>query len=132
MLSVWLALVFLLGACAGGLLNVCVERLPYEKSLLWPGWRCGRCCGPLRWADALPLAGYWLCRGRCRACGNRLPARGFVIELLTGLGFAGLFYLDVVANVQGLDLLRRRHEAILGGDVPWPAWALFAHHALLA
>ena len=37
MLSVWLVLVFLAGACAGGVINVCVYRLPYEKSLWWPG-----------------------------------------------------------------------------------------------
>ncbi|HKI30694.1 MAG TPA: prepilin peptidase [Gemmataceae bacterium] len=131
MLSVWLALVFLVGACAGGFLNVCIYRLPYEKGLLWPGWRCGSCCQPLRWLDALPLAGYWLCRGRCRTCEARFPARYFVVELLTGLCFAGLFYLDVVANVHDLPLLQRKQVAIVAGTVPWQAWVVFAHHALL-
>jgi leader peptidase (prepilin peptidase)/N-methyltransferase len=131
MLSVWLALVFLAGACAGGLINVCIYRLPYEKSLLWPGWRCGSCYQPVRWLDALPLAGYWLCRGRCRTCGVRFPARYFVVELFTGLCFAGLFCLDVVANVHNLPLLRREHADVLGGWVPWQAWVVFGHHALL-
>jgi leader peptidase (prepilin peptidase)/N-methyltransferase len=131
MLSVWLALVFVAGACAGGFINLCVSRLPYEKSLFWPGWRCGSCYQPLRWADALPLVGYWLRRGRCRACGARFPARYFVVELLTGLVFVGLFYLDVVANVHGLDLLRRERAAITAGQVPWQAWVVFGHQALL-
>jgi leader peptidase (prepilin peptidase)/N-methyltransferase len=131
MLSVWLALVFLAGACAGGLVNVCAYRLPYEKSLLWPGWRCGSCYQPVRWFDALPLVGYWLRLGRCRVCGARFPARYFVVELFTGLCFVGLFYLDVVVNVHDLALLRREKTAILAGHVPWEAWALFVHHALL-
>jgi leader peptidase (prepilin peptidase)/N-methyltransferase len=131
MLSVWVALVFLAGACAGGFLNVCIYRLPYEKSLLWPGWRCAACYQPVRWLDALPLVGYWLCLGRCRTCGARFPARYFVVELLTGLCFVGLFYLDVVANVHELGLLRREHAAILAGRVPWQAWVVFGHQALL-
>jgi leader peptidase (prepilin peptidase)/N-methyltransferase len=127
MLSVWLVLVFVVGACAGGVINVCVYRLPYEKSLWWPGWRCGSCYQPVRWLDALPLVGYWLCLGRCRTCRARFPARYFVVELLTGLAFVGLFYLEIVANVHDLDLLKRRQP----GDVPWEAWVVFAHHALL-
>src|SRR5215813_5669949 len=131
MLSVWLALVFLVGACAGNFLNVCIYRLPYEKSLLWPGWRCGTCLQPLRWFDALPLVGYWLRLGRCRTCGTRFPFRYFVVELFTALCFVGLFYLDVVANVHGLGLLQRQHEKIVEGDIPWAAWAMFIHHAVL-
>src|SRR5262249_1684482 len=131
MLSVWVALVFLIGACTGGFLNVCIYRLPYEKSLLWPGWRCGSCYQPIRWYDALPLVGYCLRLGRCRICRARFPARYFVVELLTGLCFVGLFYLDVVLNVHDLDLLRRQRAAIRVGEVPWQAWVLFGHHALL-
>jgi leader peptidase (prepilin peptidase)/N-methyltransferase len=131
MLSVWLVLVFLLGACIGGLLNVCIQRLPYEKSLLWPGWRCTVCYQPIRWYDAAPLAGFWLRLGRCRACGARFPARYFVIELLTGLCFTGLFYLDVVVNVHGLATLSGCAPDIAAGRVPWQAWVVFGHHALL-
>ncbi len=131
MLSVWLALVFVAGACAGGFVNVCAYRLPYEKSLLWPGWRCGICCQPVRWLDALPLVGYWLCLGRCRVCRAPFPARYFVVEFLTGLVFVGLFYLDVVLNVHDLGLLRREHAAVLAGRLPWQAWVLFGHDALL-
>src|SRR5688572_22768330 len=106
MLSVWLVLVFLLGACVGCFVNVCVYRLPFERSIFWPGWRCGRCYQPIRWSHSLPLLGYWLARRRCRSCGAAIPARYFVVELLTGLCFVGVFYLDVVVNVHDLKLLR--------------------------
>jgi leader peptidase (prepilin peptidase)/N-methyltransferase len=131
MLSVWLALVFVAGACAGSFLNVCVIRLPYEKSLLWPGWRCERCCQPVGWLDALPLFGYWLRLGRCRTCRAPFSARYFVLELLSGLCFVGLFYLDVVVNVHDIGLLRGQQAAVRAGHVPWQAWVLFGHHALL-
>ena len=37
----WTAWTFILGASIGSLLNVCIARLPLEKSILWPSSRCG-------------------------------------------------------------------------------------------
>ena len=68
MLYLCLVLVFLTGAGVGGIVNYCFDRLPLEKSLLWPGPRCGRCLQRIRWFDNLPLVSYWLLRGRCRTC----------------------------------------------------------------
>ena len=31
---------FLIGTVVGSFLNVCIYRLPWEKSLFWPGSRC--------------------------------------------------------------------------------------------
>jgi leader peptidase (prepilin peptidase)/N-methyltransferase len=56
LLSVWLLLVFLLGASVGSFLNVCIVRIPhYEKSVLWPGSHCFNCFQPIRRYDNLPL-----------------------------------------------------------------------------
>jgi leader peptidase (prepilin peptidase)/N-methyltransferase len=131
-LFIWLGLLFLVGATAGSFLNVCIYRLPYEKSILWPlGSHCGRCFQPIRWYDNLPLVSYWVLRGRCRRCGARFSARYFLVELFTGLAFAGLFYLEVVRNVHGLAVLERQRDLIALGLVPGPAWWLFGYHALL-
>src|SRR5437588_235493 len=35
-LSLWIVFVFSTGLAIGSFLNVCVARLPYEKSLIWP------------------------------------------------------------------------------------------------
>lgn len=131
MLSLWLVLVFALGAAVGGLVHACAVRLPYEKSLLWPGGRCPACLGPLRWLDLVPVVGFLLARGRCRRCKAALPRRALVVPLLTGALFVGLFYAEVVANVHNLALLRTRSKAILEGDMPWQAGVIFGHHALL-
>lgn len=104
MLYLWLLFVFLLGAAVGSFLNVCIYRLPLDKSILWPTSRCGRCLQPIRWYDNIPLLSYLWLLGRCRICGARYSFRYFLIELLTALGFVGLFYLEVMRNVHQLNL----------------------------
>src|SRR2546421_8454357 len=91
----WLVMAFILGAAIGSFVNVAVARLPVEKSLIWPGSRCGRCFQAVRWQDNLPLVSYLWLRGRCRSCGERFSSRYFWVELATALGFTGLFYCEV-------------------------------------
>jgi leader peptidase (prepilin peptidase)/N-methyltransferase len=127
----WTVWTFILGAAVGSLLNVCVARLPLEKSILWPSSRCGHCLKPIRWYDNVPLLSYWLLRGRCRNCGASFSVRYFLVELGTAIGFAGLFYLEIVANVHDHPFIVQQRWNINAGWVPWQAWAYFAHHAVL-
>ncbi len=129
-LVIWLVFVFITGAAVGSWLNVCIVRLPYEKSVLWPNSRCGNCFQPVRWYDNLPLISYWLLRGRCRRCGQPFSIRYFLIELFTGLLFVGLFYVEVVLNVMEVPPLRRAW-AIQQGLIPIWAWLFFLGHAVL-
>lgn len=133
LLCVWLLLVFLLGACVGSFLNVCVVRIPhYEKSILWPGSHCFHCYQPIRWYDNLPLVSYWLLRGRCRTCKAPYSIRYFLTELGTGLAFAGLFYLEAHHNVHrfgsqaGFDAFQ-----IQFGLIPPAAWVVWGYHSIL-
>ena len=128
---VWVGFTFLLGAAIGSWLNVCIYRIPYEKSVLWPGSRCGHCFQPVRWYDNLPLISYWVLRGRCRTCGVYFSPRYFLIELFTGVAFAGLFYLDVIANVADVRYLQRMQPWIVLGWVPLKAWLYWLGHAVL-
>lgn len=131
MFVLWLIVVFVLGICAGGVINYCFFRLPLEKSILWPGPRCGRCLQPIRWFDNVPLLSYVLLRGRCRTCRQPIPLRYPIVELVTGLLFAGLFYLEIGRNLLELPYLAKHQTAILAGDIPWQAWAVFACHAVM-
>src|SRR4051812_13157959 len=99
LLALWYAFVFVVGTLVGSFLDKCVGRLPFEKSLLWPGSRCDSCRQPIRWFDQIPLVGYLLLRGRCRTCAAGIPLRVFLVEFGTGLAFVGLFHLEMVANV---------------------------------
>lgn len=126
----WIILVFVIGAAVGSFLNVAIARLPLEKSLIWPGSRCGNCLQTIRWFDNLPLVSYLRLRGRCRNCGAAFSIRYFLVELGTGLGFAGLFYLEVVRNIhQWPDF--GRGWAIRQGLFPIEWWWGFGYHALL-
>lgn len=98
-------MVFLVGAAVGSFLNVCIYRLPLEKSPLWPlGSRCGKCLQPIGALDNIPLLSYWLLRGRCRTCQTSFSMRYFFIELGTALCFVGLFYLECVRNIHKFDV----------------------------
>lgn len=128
---IWLPFAFLLGACVGSLVNVCVFRLPSERSLFWPGSRCAKCLQPIHWYDNMPLVSYWVLRGRCRTCGQAFSVRYFLVELLTGVAFAGLFYLEIICNVLNIPALRHQEFNFTWGTVPGWAWVVWLHHAVL-
>src|SRR5437764_8627536 len=131
MLTFHLVVVFLVGCAVGSFLNVCAYRIPYEKSVFWPGSHCGHCFQPVRWYDNIPLVSYWVLRGRCRTCGAPYSVRYFLVELFTASAFAALFYLVIARNALGLPFLARRHQDILVGWIPLRAWAVFFHLAVL-
>ncbi len=132
MLLFSLLFVFVIGAAIGSFLNVCVYRLPHEKSLLWPESRCGHCLQPIRWYDNIPLISYWTLGGRCRNCKSPYSIRYFFVELFTALAFVGLFYLEVVVNVLHIPVIEAHKNDFAHGDLPpWQIWVLFAYHATL-
>ncbi|KAB0580604.1 prepilin peptidase [Ideonella dechloratans] len=59
-------------------------------SLARPASRCPSCGHAIRWHENIPLLGWLRLRGRCAACGTRISARYPLVELVTGLLFAGL------------------------------------------
>jgi leader peptidase (prepilin peptidase)/N-methyltransferase len=114
----------------GSFLNVLVARLPYEKSIIWPGSRCFSCFRPLRPLDNIPILGYLRLRGRCRFCQAPFSSRYLWVELGTGLAFLGLFLLEIQFNwfrLPGVkfDPIGRTATPSLA------ALALFAYHACL-
>jgi leader peptidase (prepilin peptidase)/N-methyltransferase len=128
-LTLALLWVFLLGLAIGSFLNVCVARLPLEKSLLWPGSHCPCCWQPIRLRDNIPVLSFLLLRGRCRSCGCAISWRYPIVELCTGLAFVGLYYLEMVANVLELPILRE--SWLPPGLVSLDALTVFIHHAIL-
>lgn len=119
---------FAFGLVAGSFINVLVARLPFEKSVVWPGSRCMACLQPIALRDNLPIIGWLRLRGRCRTCGARFSSRYLWIELFTGLAFVALFLAEIVFNVLGSPGLR---NAVWGGVPTLDAWIVFFTHALL-
>ena len=82
------AIAFVLGACVGSFLNVCIYRLPLNLSVNQPRRSfCPSCKTQIPWHQNLPLVSWLLLRGRCAKCGARIAFRYFAVELLTALFF---------------------------------------------
>lgn len=126
----WLTVTFIIGTMVGSFLNVVISRLPRERSLVWPGSRCGACHQPVRWYHNLPLVSYLWLRGRCARCGARFSPRYLIVELVCGLGFAGLYYLEMVENIHGWPV-ENRAWALAAGFPPGSWWWGYLFHALL-
>ncbi|MFH1519905.1 MAG: prepilin peptidase [Candidatus Omnitrophota bacterium] len=93
---------FIFGSCLGSFLNVCIHRLPQEKSIITPGSFCPQCKTPVKWHDNIPLISYLLLAGRCRSCQKKIPLRYFLVEFISGAFFLAL-YLNLGF---GLELLK--------------------------
>jgi leader peptidase (prepilin peptidase) / N-methyltransferase len=77
------AIAAVFGAVVGSFLNVVAYRLPRHESLVKPGSHCPGCGVPIKPYDNVPVIGWLLLRGRCRACRTPISSRYPVVEALT-------------------------------------------------
>lgn len=103
--------VFVLGLLVGSFLNVVIHRLPemLERSwrsqcnelfsgddkgppesqekfnLIVPRSRCPSCGHGITAAENIPVVSYLVLRGKCSACGTRIPLRYPLVEIGTGI-----------------------------------------------
>ena len=83
---------FILGSMIGSFLNVCIVRLPQEKSVVFPSSHCPKCQKPIAWYDNIPLISWLVLGGRCRHCKGRVAFRYWMVELLTATIFLVFYY----------------------------------------
>ena len=81
-----------MGLLVGSFLNVCIDRLPQNKSIAYPPSHCEACQHKLSTKDLIPVFSYLRLRGRCRYCQASVPKRLFWVELATALIFALLYW----------------------------------------
>jgi leader peptidase (prepilin peptidase)/N-methyltransferase len=93
-------LVAVFGAITGSFLNVCIYRIPEERSVVFPGSRCA-CGKPIPFYHNIPILSWLVLRGRASCCGAHFSIRYPAIELLTTVLFlwSWLIYPPVVAGV---------------------------------
>lgn len=92
----WTLLVFFLGLCAGSFLNVCIYRIPAEKSVVYPPSACPRCHTRIKWFDNIPVLSWWMLGARCRTCQAPISSRYPLVEFLTALLFTAVWILHAV------------------------------------
>ena len=86
-------LIFILGLIIGSFLNVCIYRLPQNKSIVNPPSHCTTCNTCLKPWDLIPVISFLLSRGRCRYCGTAFSPRYALVELLTANLFVWCFQI---------------------------------------
>ena len=97
-LYVW---VFVLGSTVGSFLNVCIYRLPRDRSVISPPSHCPQCGARLRAVDLVPLLSFIALGRKCRFCGGSIGWRYFAVELTTALVFVAAW----IASGQGIQVV---------------------------
>jgi leader peptidase (prepilin peptidase)/N-methyltransferase len=91
--EIGLTVVFaLLGLAVGSFLNVCIDRLPQNKSIAYPPSHCEACQHKLSAKDLIPVFSYLRLRGRCRYCQTSIPKKLMWVELATAIIFGLLHW----------------------------------------
>jgi leader peptidase (prepilin peptidase)/N-methyltransferase len=88
----YVAAAAVVGLLIGSFLNVCIYRIPRDLSVVAPRSFCPECGVRIAWFDNVPLVSYFVLRGRCRDCGQRIGFRYPVVETMTAALFALIAY----------------------------------------
>ncbi len=91
------------GLAMGSFANVLIYRLPLEepedRNVVTKSSHCPSCKAPIKPWHNIPLFGWLWLRGKCAACGWKIPGRYPLVELLGGLIFAASVYLFPVGSL---------------------------------
>ena len=85
-------LFFLLGCIWGSFSNVCIHRIPIEKSVIYSRSFCPNCKKTIKWFDNIPLFSFLILKAKCRNCHNKISFEYFIVELISALSFTIIYY----------------------------------------
>lgn len=83
-LCVWL---FVAGAVLGSFLDCAVWRWAHGEAMFRGRSHCGSCGHTLSPQELVPVFSFLFSRGKCRHCGEKIPAECLWAELAGGIGF---------------------------------------------
>ncbi|MBN2283070.1 MAG: prepilin peptidase [Deltaproteobacteria bacterium] len=142
MLTHMLEILFLVfGAVVGSFLNVCIYRIPSERSIVLPASHCPHCSHPIAFYDNIPIFSYLVLRGRCRHCKTLISLVYPLVELLTallslflflrfGLSFKYLFAFVFTCSLIVITFIDLEHQ-IIPDIISLPGIPLFSLTAIL-
>ena len=73
--AIFLLGLFAIGTVVGSFLNVCIYRIPYEKSVIWPASHCPRCWSAIAPMDNIPILSWFATGNSSRRCERRTLRR---------------------------------------------------------
>lgn len=94
-LELRLAGLFAVGVCVGSLLNMGIYRLAWHPRRIGPWSPRPEKAPPRSWSDRLPIVGWWGLRREAPIHGRGFWIRPLLVEMLTGVLFAGLYWWDI-------------------------------------
>jgi len=80
------------GMLVGSFINCLAWRLYKEETILGRSY-CPKCRHQLKWYDNIPLVSFFVLKGKCRSCSQKISWQYPLGELITGL----LFYFSFLA-----------------------------------
>lgn len=87
------------GLVMGSFLDCLAWRLAHGESIIRGRSHCAVCGRELAPIDLIPVISYIILRGRCRACGAKIPVRCLVTELICAAGYVSfVLRYDVTAE----------------------------------
>ena len=81
-------LFFIIGLIFGSFANVCIYRLPIQKSIVKPRSKCTLCKKPIPWFHNIPVLSFILLKGVSKCCNKKISFQYPVVELLTAILFS--------------------------------------------
>ncbi len=91
--TVWAIYCFVVGACFGSFLNVCISRWPEGLSVVTPRSRCPNCGHQIGAMENIPIVSWLILRGECRGCGNPISFQYPLVEIVVGLIWVASFLM---------------------------------------
>ena len=83
---------FFFGIICGSFANVCIYRLPENKSIVTGRSFCPKCKKKIIWYDNIPLLSFILLKSKCRFCKKPINSQYFIVELITAISFVSIYY----------------------------------------
>ena len=83
---------FVLGCIWGSFSNVCIHRIPADKSVIFTRSFCPNCKKTIKWSDNIPLVSFLLLKRKCRNCDYKISFQYFIVELITAISFTIIYY----------------------------------------
>jgi leader peptidase (prepilin peptidase)/N-methyltransferase len=114
---------FIFGSIVGSFLNVCIHRIPEDKSIIFPASSCPNCSNPIALYDNIPIISYLFLLGRCRNCKEVISPRYPLVEFLTasfslvlyrtfGLSPEFVIYFVFISSLVVITFIDLKHQII--------------------
>lgn len=97
MIVYFAVLVFILGAVFGSFLNCAAWRIARKMDFVKSRSICPKCQHVLGILDLIPIVSYFIGKGRCRYCGEKISPRYPITEFLFGTAALVMFFQNGIS-----------------------------------